>query len=1576
MEKLGRGVVAINQGSGSVFVGWRLLGNDPDAIGFNVYRSVNSGTPIKLNSSTITNVTDYADSGVDITKTNAWFVKPVLNGIEQPASASFTLQPNAPAYQYLAIPLQAPPNGTMPDGTTCTYFPGDCSAGDLDGDGEYEIILKWDPSNAKDNSQSGYTGDVYLDAYKLNGTRLWRIDLGKNIRAGAHYTQFMVYDLDGDGKAEVACKTAPGTIDGQGNYVLMGTDSATADYRNSSGYILSGPEYLTIFEGTTGRNLVTTNYYPPRGTVSDWGDSYGNRVDRFLACIAYLDGVHPSLVMCRGYYTRTVLVAYNWQNGQLTNIWTFDSNVSGSQYMGQGDHSLTVGDVDGDGKDEITYGAMCIGHDGNPVYNTGLGHGDALHLGKMDPNRPGLQVWNIHETPGIFGGGDYRDAATGQVLWGLWSTGDAGRGCSDALLSSYPGFVSWDAGSGIYDLTGTPDGSAPSSCNFLVWWDADVARKTLNSNQIDKYGSGHIFTASGCTSINGTKSTPCLSADLFGDWREEVVWAKSDGTELRIYTTTTMATNRLYTLMHDPQYRLAIAWQNVAYNQPPHTGFYLGPCMVAQPRPPMSDAKMVWRGNGVSNLWDSVSANWRTNWVWITNSSAVVFSPGDTVLFDLTGSNNIPINLNETVSAGAVTVFPPTNHDYIFGGTGSLTGTMTLTKAGPGTLTIRTTNSYTGATLLTEGTLLVNGSLDQSPVFITGGGVWGPSRLGGTGSLGQGVTVRSGGAIAPGNPGTGPGTLTISNALIESGGAINYLDLSDDSTGILKTNDLINVVGNLNLTGSNTIQITTLNAFLSPGTYNLINYSGTLSGGLANLTVAGIPGVPIVLTNPPNAIALIVKSARTSTSLVWRGSGSNWDLMTSSNWLNGASPDWFVPQDSVRFDNSGAASLTVNLPGSVSPASVVVDSISNYTFSGSGSIIGSGGLTKTNSGTLTVSTRNTYTGSTVLGGGTLSVSNLFNGGVASGIGASSKASGNLVFYGSTLKYTGAGANIDRGATLNAAGATIEVASGNLAFSGVFTGAGALTKNGTGLLMLNAVNTYSGGTIVNAGTLQVGYGSGEGGALGTGSVTLNGGTLNMIDLENGQTASWNLIVPTNCLAKFNADGNCTLKGSLTGSGTLTFYTPYVRTALNGDWSGFTGQINVTTDSDGGDFRINNSYGYAKAAINLANLVNAYSLTGSSSIGEVTGGSSSTLSSTAWTIGARNTDATYGGSITGNSITKVGTGTWTLTGNTNTYTGGTTISAGTLQIGNGGTAGSIGTGNITDNATLVFNQSDYITDTNFGIISGAGNLAKRGAGQLALTKAHTYSGATTVETGILALTNSGSIANSSNIIVSAGAIFDVSGMTGGLMTLANGKKISGYGSVNGNFTVGSGAMLAPGGSIGTLTFSNALTLSVGCTNYFEISKSPLTNDVAKVFGALTCGGTLIVTNIGATTLAAGDSFKLFNAASYSGEFSKIILPSLPAGLGWNTNGINTNGSLAVVIASKPVIGPLALSGNSLVMSGSGGVANASYYLLASTNVAQPLSNWTRLLTNQFDNNGNFNFTNAFGTNAQNFYLLQVP
>lgn len=567
MENLNRGLTAVKVSNG-VYVGWRMLGTDSSSISFNVYRD---GT--KITSSPITNSTNYLDTGG--TNSSSYYIRPVVNGTEQQQSESTGVW----SQNYLSIPLQKPAGGTSPDGVAYTYSANDCSVGDLDGDHQYEIVVKWDPSNAKDNSQSGYTGNVYLDAYKMNGTRLWRIDLGRNIRAGAHYTQFMVYDLDGDGKAEVACKTADGTVDGRGTVI----GSPGADYRNSSGYILSGPEYLTIFNGQTGAALTTVNYEPARGTVSNWGDNYGNRVDRFLACIAYLDGIRPSLVMCRGYYTRTVLVAYNWRSGSLSKIWTFDSNSSGnSGYAGQGNHNLSVGDVDGDGRDEIVYGSCTIDDNGRGFYTTGLGHGDAMHLGDFDPDRAGLEVWQCHESGS---GATFRDARTGSVIFKYSNSGDVGRACCDDITSSYKGCEAWAAGTSLYSCKGQNAGNAPSSCNFVIWWDGDLLRELLNSNSISKYGGSTLFTASGCTSINGTKSTPSLSADLFGDWREEVVFPTSDSSALRIYTTTTVTSNRIYTLMHDPMYRLGVAWQNVAYNQPPHVSFYLGEGM-AQPAQP------------------------------------------------------------------------------------------------------------------------------------------------------------------------------------------------------------------------------------------------------------------------------------------------------------------------------------------------------------------------------------------------------------------------------------------------------------------------------------------------------------------------------------------------------------------------------------------------------------------------------------------------------------------------------------------------------------------------------------------------------------------------------------------------------------------------------------------------------------------------------------------------------------------------------------------------------------------------------------------------------------------------------
>jgi rhamnogalacturonan endolyase len=614
MERLGRGVVAVNQGDGKVFVSWRLLGDDPEATSFNLYRDSTGAKAAKLNAKPIADVTFFVDEKADLTKAVSYFVRPVIKGREREASKAFTLPADAPVRPYLSIPLQTPPG----------YAPNDASVGDLDGDGDYEIVLH-QAGRGRDNSQAGMTDPPILDAYKLDGTLLWRINLGKNIREGAHYTQFMVYDLDGDGRAEIACKTADGTIDGkgkvigdpnadwrnpEGSFITTLDRSGAEARRNTTGYVLAGPEYLTIFDGLTGAALATTDYIPPRHPTNLkpaademkalWGDGWGNRVDRFLAAVAYLDGKRPSLVMCRGYYTRSVLAAWNWRGGKLTRVWTFDSADEGNKgYAGQGNHNLSVGDVDGDGRDEIVYGACVIDDNGKGFYTTGLGHGDALHLSDLDPARPGLEVFDIQERFDD-AGAHFRDAKTGEILWKKPSVkagadGEGpGRGLALDIDPRYQGFECWVKGAGITGLFSARgekiSDREPRSCNFGVFWDGDTLSELLDRNTIFKWNWAEsaeavLLTAEGCASNNGTKATPALSADILGDWREEVIWRTTDNKELRIYTTTIPTRHRFYTLMHDPQYRLSVAWQNVAYNQPPHTSFYMGEGMAKPPRP-------------------------------------------------------------------------------------------------------------------------------------------------------------------------------------------------------------------------------------------------------------------------------------------------------------------------------------------------------------------------------------------------------------------------------------------------------------------------------------------------------------------------------------------------------------------------------------------------------------------------------------------------------------------------------------------------------------------------------------------------------------------------------------------------------------------------------------------------------------------------------------------------------------------------------------------------------------------------------------------------------------------------------
>ena len=564
MEWLNRGLVAVKT-SGGVFLSWRVLGNDGEATGFNLYRDGE-----KIASFTGTQASNYTDTKG--TTASKYSVKAVVGGKEQAADAAVSVWND----QFLTVNLDRP-NG----GSDYTYSPNDIAVGDVDGDGEFELILKWDPSNSKDNSQKGKTGNVIIDCYKMNGKKLWRIDLGVNIRAGAHYTQMLVGDYDSDGKAEFAVKTAPGTKDGSGSYLSLGSAKGadhSKDYRNSNGYILSGPEWLTIFNGGTGKEMATVDYNPGRGTVKSWGDSYGNRVDRFLATNAYLDGKKPSMVFQRGYYTRMAITAYDWDGKSLTQRWYYNAATSGQECYGQGNHNVSAGDVDGDGFDEIIEGSCAVDHDGKFMYRTGKGHGDAMHLSDLDPDNAGLEVWQVHEEKPY--GYDLHDARTGKLLFSETSSGDNGRGVAGDVDSNSRGHELWSAANwNTYTAKGAIwKADKRPAYNFRIYWDGDLLDELLDNTTISKWDhaklqSGTIFQMQG-NSCNTTKATPNFSGDILGDWREEVI-LHDGASKLYIYTTTIPTEHRMYTLAHDPVYRLGMSWQNTAYNQPPHLGFWL-----------------------------------------------------------------------------------------------------------------------------------------------------------------------------------------------------------------------------------------------------------------------------------------------------------------------------------------------------------------------------------------------------------------------------------------------------------------------------------------------------------------------------------------------------------------------------------------------------------------------------------------------------------------------------------------------------------------------------------------------------------------------------------------------------------------------------------------------------------------------------------------------------------------------------------------------------------------------------------------------------------------------------------------
>ena len=690
MEKLDRGLVAVPTSTTANFVSWRLLGTDDKAN--TTFDLLRNGTVIASNL-TKTNYQDTQGSA-----TAKYQVVTKVNGSAIENSAEVTPW----GKKYLSLKLDRPAGGTDskwtntdntvgPTSATYAYYPNDMSVGDVDGDGQYELFLKWESTHAQDNSRShGATGNTFIDCYKLDGTRLWRLDLGLNIRDGAHYTQFMVYDFDGDGKAEMMCKTAAGSKDGLGNYVnqaatdetIKGHDN-TKDYRNSGGHILSGPEYLTVFDGLTGKAIHTTWYLPGRagtgsktssgsstteggselGKVSTypngfWGDNYGGRSERFLGAVAYINGADKPAcgIFCRGYYTKAyvwavsfdgsrlhtewlhcspsttqwLVYASKWAEGQSGLTYTVDGDllkripiksapantggvkstdtsggvVGSNTLYGNGNHNMSIADVDGDGCDEIIWGAGALNNDGTLLYATGYGHGDAMHVGKMIPDREGYQVFDVHEEKltATHGSWDLHDARTGEVIYhGGSADSDNGRGMAGDLTGK-DGYEFWssDVRTPYSALTGKATSIKNCSVNFRIYWDGsiqdqlldgsykysgDVWAQTAHAEPVITKWNGSSFsnvvsfystTYNNAQTANYTKATPCLQADILGDWREELVmWNKKDSSEIMIFTTWIPTTYAVPTLMHDHTYRMGICWQNTAYNQPPHLGYYL-----------------------------------------------------------------------------------------------------------------------------------------------------------------------------------------------------------------------------------------------------------------------------------------------------------------------------------------------------------------------------------------------------------------------------------------------------------------------------------------------------------------------------------------------------------------------------------------------------------------------------------------------------------------------------------------------------------------------------------------------------------------------------------------------------------------------------------------------------------------------------------------------------------------------------------------------------------------------------------------------------------------------------------------
>ncbi len=1289
MEKLDRGIVAMPKSSSQMYISWRHLATDPDAIAYNVYyKTSEQGTLTKLNSTPITKSTNYIASLATGSNTYTFIVKSVLNGVETEEPGSFTVPKSTPISRIVKdfdfAPLPEEYKGTAAGMKFC--WPAD-----LDGDGKYDFVLDRHPGSVESDEESDTDVtnalSTMIEAYSSEGVFKWRIKMGVNVKiSNGHNDMVTAYDMDGDGKAEVLMAVSEGTTFADGKVVTAANGTVT-DYTGRAG---SAPQWLSVVNGETGVEIDRIALPRQNDIKTTRNDKWKDIAGHFI--IAYLDGIHPSLIyqfknrQANGGFTGAH-AAWRFINGKLELQW---SNVG---YGGAEFHQVRVADVNGDGRDEFVEGGYVLAHDGSTLnIHQGVVHGDRHCLADIDPDRPGLEHFFIQQNnPQTLGMG-LVDAQTGELIKGVYMSGvgDVGRGLCAAMDTKLRGMQFFSTMGGIYDSKGKLiPGSTAAFPSEALWWGSDLSRRHISSAgndknpTIDKYNSdskslGREVTLYNENNGHGTYYFRAPNAgraafwgDLFGDWREELIYCRSNNTGFVIISTWDETTHRQYSLMQNPAYRGQTTARG--YYQTADVDFYMATGMPAPPVAPIQKADLYYTGNS-----------------WINDAElSASYTDGKSIMFDIRGGNST-YTLSSSMAPSRLWLINPKGADYTFTGAGKFTGAMDVVKSLQGDVTFNGTHDYTGITRISEGRLFVNGTL-ASKVQLDARGV-----IGGNATLNGGITVESGlniegGRIEPGKKGE-LGALTIVGNLSLPGR--NNLAFDIDQTQAAK-NDVLRIQGDFTVTG------TTHNIIINPitpltaGTLTLVTYTGTTNATAENFSVTGLEGTPYTLKFEDNALKIKISESRSAGTVTWKGTQSAiWDFKTM-NFTNEGEDDIFVPGDMVLFTDD-AVKKTITLNETMPVAGLqFVNIATDYILNGDGGISGTGGIKKTGTGKLSLlSANHSFTGGVEIDGGTLIVSSLLAGGMPSSIGASSTDAKNWVMKNATLQTAGQ-MSTDRNMTVEGQ-LTVNnpTTSNSVLLSGRLTGTGAsLEVTGKGTLTLQGSNTLSKVTVKD-GLLLLGSADANRSSLGTASVSLEGGTLRMFDINtssNSGTFSNTIDVPEKAVAKWDLPSRWGISNKLTGSGTVTINAPYVRTDLNGDWSAFAGIIKFT----GRDIRLNNANArnLGNAEVNLE----AYLYVASNGGGGVSSATNITLGALSgsggmsglhyYTIGNKGTSTTYSGVIDAGAgrLTKKGTGSLTLSGS-NLYTGGTTIDGGKLILGNT-TGSATGTGAITVNNTGV-------------------------------------------------------------------------------------------------------------------------------------------------------------------------------------------------------------------------------------------------------------------------------------------------